>query len=118
MSEGLSRRDPITEGFELQRQDETDPVRGPIVRLSRKVFKEAMLNGNTALREEFATFCDSTFPQSFENPSEARNYRLYHYIIGGSPTGNHSDFDMEGENSIAKEMERLAEKYNIDTDGV
>ena len=111
MSEGLSTKELVARGFELQRQDESDPVRGPIVRLSRKVFNEAMLGKKQGLLGEFETFRDSLSP-------EARKYRLYHYIVGGSPGGNVNLFDMEGEHSIAREMGRLAQKYHIDTDGV
>ena len=99
----------MDDGIELKRQDEADPVRGPIVLLARRVFREAVLGGNKKFVEEFETFRNS-FSNQFANPEEARRYRLYHYLIGSTPPGTADLFDSEGEGSLAEGVRKLAEK--------
>ena len=107
----------IDGGIEMKRQDDADPVRGPTARLARKVFEgymEAELSGNNeGLVKEFETLRDS-FSKQFTDPEEARRYRLYHYIIGSTPSGTSDLFDSEGEGSITEGINALAKKYHID----
>ncbi|MDE1919777.1 MAG: hypothetical protein KGH56_03780 [Patescibacteria group bacterium] len=103
-------------GFELQRQDNEDPVRGSIVRHARAVMHAAYTNHEDPLFEDLSLF-QRKFIEHFGS-KEAGRYRLFHYIIGSSPSGEHDLFDAEGEWSIAGAMRKLAEKYHIDTGAV
>ena len=121
MSEGLSKNQyeelqrQMNAGFELQKQDNEDPERGPIVQQVRAVQNAAYKNfGNekSTLYPEFKAFQDS-FLEHFGS-NEARRYRLYHVIIGSTPSGNEDLFDAEGEWSIAEAMQRLAKEHHIE----
>lgn len=100
-------------GFELQKQDNEDPERGPIVRQVRALVSAAYRNH----RDENSPYNElSSFQRSFAEHfgrTEAQRYRLYHVIIGSTPPGNADLFDAEGEWSIAQVMQGLAEKYRV-----
>lgn len=100
-------------GLELQKQDDEDAERGPIVRQVRAVVTEAYKNhrDENSAYDELRSFQDS-FAEHFGR-IEAQRYRLYHVIIGSTPSGSADLFDAEGEWSIVSEMRKLAEKYNI-----
>lgn len=100
----------VATGRELVRQDGEDPERGPLVRLVCSVMKAARYG--TPLYKEIETFY-TAFSSHFKNEKEAKRYRLYHIVIGSTPSGMADLFDTEGEWSIAAKMRELAEKYHI-----
>ncbi len=110
-------------GSDLKERDLADPVRGPIVRLAKKVFfeayKAAFAEDTEAFYEEFRALQDS-FTKQFSDPREARRYRLYHYIVGSTPEKNSDFFDAEGEGavSIAEAVRALAKKHGINGDAL
>lgn len=119
MSEGLPEKKyeeferQMNAGFELQKQDNEDPRRGPIVRQVRALVRAAYKNH----RDENSPYNElGLFQKSFVEhfgKTEAQRYRLYHVIIGSTPPGNADLFDAEREWSIAEAMQHLAEKYRI-----
>ena len=119
MSEGLPEKKyeefqrQMNAGFELQRQDNDDSKRGPIVRQVRALVRAAYKNhtDENSPYNELSSF-QSAFAEHF-GKTEAQRYRLYHVIIGSTPPGNADLFDAEGEWSIAEAMQNLAEKYRI-----
>lgn len=120
MSEGLPEKKyeeferQMNAGFELQKQDSEDPERGPIVRQTRALVSAAYKNyGNekSTLYPELNAF-QKSFAEHFGR-AEAQRYRLYHVIIGSTPSGNSDLFDAEGEWSIAAAMQKLAENYDV-----
>ena len=124
MSEGLPEKKyeelerQTNLGLELQRQDAEDPERGPIVRQVRAVFAAAY----KSYKDKNSPYKDlSLFQNSFVDhfgAAEAHRYRLYHLIIGSTPPGNTDLFDAEGEWSIAEAMQKLAEKYHLESENV
>ncbi len=121
MSEGLQKNQyeelqrQMNAGFELQKQDNEDPERGPIVQQVRAVQNAAYKNfGNeeSTLYPEFQEF-QKSFGEHFGR-AEAQRYRLYHVIISSTPPGNADLFDAKGEWSIAAAMQKLAEKHHIE----
>lgn len=121
MNEGLSKNQyeefqrQMNAGFELQKQDNEDPERGPVVRQVRAVRDAAYKNyrdEKSTLYPELSAF-QKSFAEHFGKP-EAQRYRLYHIIIGSTPSGNSDLFDAEGEWSIAAAMQKLAEKHHIE----
>ena len=124
MSEKPSEREDVYErarrlndaGFELQKQDNEDFERGPIVRHAHAVMHTAYKNRGSPLFKDF-NFFQKNFIEHFGS-KEANRYRLFHYIIGSSPSGENDLFDAEGEWSVAAAMRKLAEKYHIDMKGV
>jgi len=117
MSESAPRNASFEAGLALQRQDEEDPVRGPIVNLSRKVLRAAYEDLEHPFLEEFEAL-QASFPKQFADPKEAWRYRLYHYIIGSSVEPKNDLFDTEGPQSLTEGIRKLAQRYNIDTGGV
>ncbi len=99
-------------GLELQRKDNEDPERGPIVQQVRAVMSAANKNySENPLYNELLSF-QKSFLEHF-GKSEAQSYRLFHASLGSTPPGNADLFDAEGEWSIAQAMQNLAEKYRV-----
>jgi len=117
MSESAPRNAAYEAGMVLQRQDEADPVRGPIMSLARKVLRAAYEDLEHPLSEEFEVL-QTSFSKQFADPKEAQRYRLYHYIIGSSVEPKNDLFDTEGPQSLTEGIRKLAQRYNIDTGGV
>ncbi|MCX6788150.1 MAG: hypothetical protein NT108_03250 [Candidatus Kaiserbacteria bacterium] len=105
-------------GFELQRQDAEDSERGPIVRRMRAIVEKARENyeDNVGFLNDLASFRESW--NDHFTVAGARRYRLYHLMTGSSPLGSAIFFDAEGEWSIAKKVQELAEKHTIRTEEV
>ena len=133
MSESVPRNNSYEAGLAFQRQDETDPVRGRVMKLQRSVaaaatdsFARSIDNPSEgALYEEYLALQHS-YPEQFGDSTwtseqcrvAAKRHRLYNYFIGSSPSDKTDLFDGEGEQSLAKKLRELAQKYNIDTGGV
>ena len=103
-------------GMVLQRQDEADPARGPIVSLARRVKEAAYAELNTPLSQDLYKL-QISFRDQFKDSSEATRYRLYHYIMGSSVEPSNDLFDTEGAGSVTEGIRALAQKYNITTGG-
>lgn len=98
--------------MELVRQDEADPMRGPVRRRVQAVYEAAYRAGNESpFFREFQEF-QFAFRDHF-GQEEALRYRLFHLIIGSGPMGSADLFDAEGEWSIAAKTEELAQKYGV-----
>lgn len=117
MNEAAPRNLVYEAGMVLQRQDEADPIRGPVVNLARRVKEVASADIDTPLWQEFYAL-QTSFRDQFRDPAEALRYRLYHYILGSSVEASNDLFDIEGPKSVAESIRSLAKKYNIDTDEV
>lgn len=104
----------IDEGLRRVEEDKADPVRGPVMRMAHIVHEAAVRKFGQSLWNDFQ-IVQSSFPRQFTNPEERKRYRLYHYIIGGTPDDTVDLFDTEGPASIEAGLRALAEKYHIDT---
>lgn len=106
-------RKKFAAGFELQKKELEDPERGPTVRQVRAVLSAANKNYNEdgSFYNELSTF-QASFIEHFSR-TEAKRYRLFHYLIGSTPPIEADLFDGEGEWSIAGKTHDLAEKYHI-----
>lgn len=99
-------------GLELQRKDNEDPERGPIVQQVRAVMSAASKNhSENPLYNEVSLF-QKSFLKHF-GETEARRYHLLHASLGSTSPGNADLFDAEGEWSIGAAMQKLAETYGV-----
>ena len=82
-------------------------------RLARAMAGE-LYKAESPLRQEILALA-KTFEA--EHP-EARELRIFHYLIGSTPPETMEQFDLEGEKSLAGELGKLAEKYHLNVSQV